>query len=1158
MKDVPSHEREESFSPIGGIIGKLARLAEPVFPVEGLKDAKHLPDVPLPQPTDSLDTTLATFADELAKDLETQSQTVIDTLIKCSTLLPFKTHIYASLVALLSRHDTVFVGILVSTICKNITTALLSIKQDYFGTSIFDASNAYTSRMTTPVGTTTSKGRGFASSALASYKARPLPSLLSTSPYHRTARALFQFLAALARLRVISPNSLLECFNSILSNAGISSVLLGSVTTELLHTALPFPIDTLTATAVNTHTSTETTLNPSTETKVSLYVPYADYLVYLVLGCLPHFAPFSIPASLVNVSQSITSSSGHILSYFPNDTSTEDDADGSLSTCAASLTTILRSILAYLVRRHPLVSDRAFVNPLACTWIPSNESTSPFEMSSPRDLLELLFTSITGKNPFTTLTSQTTDIATIADSFFPTSPHTQTLLVAPHYSIRTISMMLQQQLRQVNTRRRQPTLDIPFDATPPRYAGVYIPRLILPSNLSSSDSASSSSHSSSTSNSVPLFVPASPPSSSSSSSSSIRFVGPAFPFRPLLPAVFVPETPSACLDEVLQLEFAGDVFIAYDGLHAERIRALMSLPGRLETNNNEHENESKGSSMSDESSLTTATTFVSATPPKNSSTYPIVVQVLFGNILHQIESSTSVASSTAGVSTLAASAASTLSALFIADTRHFALKMGPYVNAIFQSIGHLSSLPRRRFIDWFARHLVSEGKSTDNDSLRWPWSMWQMAAAQPPTHPARLFIQETLERCSRLAYWQLVCISIASSAPFFLGLVPPAPEQIDVFAAIASRVAQRRKGNNPAKNTITNTAIDMPIEHIALPDDLLTAVSLGHQLVAAAESLVVSKHVAELRGWVDRERKQCALVASALDSNPLVHPALATVTIAILRAGSKSLTHTDVMIERTAGLLKDLLSIKTADQQPVNTTGETNIDPAILAGREQRLAKAKEFELEPISSFVTYAECQLLETVIDFWAHDSQRLTHVLNRLVHYGIIPPKNALAWACYGGFVRAPLGLGVYSTTIWDAITVLLNITLADLSKSSRQVSEAVADITYRRANPDQRLDLTATQTMTDKLDTRAEKVAKHCSDIAIAKADILSTMLKCLNLIGSDKRAYGLAQTEAEATAQVIANTRALLTSHQMHFAESYPLLSEDVKCKNKDLFWVTFL
>lgn len=70
-----------------------------------------------------------------------------------------------------------------------------------------------------------------------------------------------------------------------------------------------------------------------------------------------------------------------------------------------------------------------------------------------------------------------------------------------------------------------------------------------------------------------------------------------------------------------------------------------------------------------------------------------------------------------------------------------------------------------RFASWFAYHL-------SNFQFRWSWDDWSSALTLDPLHSKPKFIRETLLRCMRLSYHDLVLNSIPES---FQEFAPESP-----------------------------------------------------------------------------------------------------------------------------------------------------------------------------------------------------------------------------------------------------------------------------------------------------------------------------------------------------------------------------------------------
>ncbi|XP_047329435.1 nuclear cap-binding protein subunit 1-like [Impatiens glandulifera] len=87
------------------------------------------------------------------------------------------------------------------------------------------------------------------------------------------------------------------------------------------------------------------------------------------------------------------------------------------------------------------------------------------------------------------------------------------------------------------------------------------------------------------------------------------------------------------------------------------------------------------------------------------------------------------------------------------------------VRALFDKIADLDMECRTRLILWFSLHL-------SNFQFIWPWEEWAFVLDLPKWAPQRVFVQEVLERETRLSYWDKVKQSI-ENAPALEELLPP-------------------------------------------------------------------------------------------------------------------------------------------------------------------------------------------------------------------------------------------------------------------------------------------------------------------------------------------------------------------------------------------------
>lgn len=96
------------------------------------------------------------------------------------------------------------------------------------------------------------------------------------------------------------------------------------------------------------------------------------------------------------------------------------------------------------------------------------------------------------------------------------------------------------------------------------------------------------------------------------------------------------------------------------------------------------------------------------------------------------------------------------------------------VRALFQRVAEMDVECRTRLVQWLSHHL-------SNFQFVWPWEEWAHILELPKWAPERVFAKEVLEKEVRLAYWEKIKDSIAST-PKLIKLLPPKNTPVFVYA----------------------------------------------------------------------------------------------------------------------------------------------------------------------------------------------------------------------------------------------------------------------------------------------------------------------------------------------------------------------------------------
>ena len=93
------------------------------------------------------------------------------------------------------------------------------------------------------------------------------------------------------------------------------------------------------------------------------------------------------------------------------------------------------------------------------------------------------------------------------------------------------------------------------------------------------------------------------------------------------------------------------------------------------------------------------------------------------------------------------------------------------IECIFEQLDTMDVTCRDIFATWFAHHL-----SNQTPAWKWDWSKWAEVLEMPETAPRRLWVQDVLDRATRLSFHEHIRRSLTGPAERFQALMPPLVE----------------------------------------------------------------------------------------------------------------------------------------------------------------------------------------------------------------------------------------------------------------------------------------------------------------------------------------------------------------------------------------------
>ncbi|XP_065578807.1 nuclear cap-binding protein subunit 1-like isoform X2 [Artemia franciscana] len=144
------------------------------------------------------------------------------------------------------------------------------------------------------------------------------------------------------------------------------------------------------------------------------------------------------------------------------------------------------------------------------------------------------------------------------------------------------------------------------------------------------------------------------------------------------------------------------------------------------------------------------------------------------------------------------------------------------VEILFDRIDTMNPSSFDRFANWFSYHL-------SNFQFKWSWYDWTPCLEMEQDHPKPRFVQEVLEKCLRLSYYQRV-VDIVPKEKNFEKLLPPKPEprykytednnNVDPVVVIAAQnlIASVKRKTTPEEAFLTLRDLPNPLQEEGEPD----------------------------------------------------------------------------------------------------------------------------------------------------------------------------------------------------------------------------------------------------------------------------------------------------------------------------------------------------
>ncbi|KAG0594688.1 hypothetical protein M758_UG099900 [Ceratodon purpureus] len=193
------------------------------------------------------------------------------------------------------------------------------------------------------------------------------------------------------------------------------------------------------------------------------------------------------------------------------------------------------------------------------------------------------------------------------------------------------------------------------------------------------------------------------------------------------------------------------------------------------------------------------------------------------------------------------------------------------VRALFKRVSEMDVECRTRLVQWLSHHL-------SNFQFVWPWEEWAYILELPKWAPERVFAKEVLEKEVRLAYWEKVKDSVATT-PKLIELLPPKNTPLYVYAL-------ENKASVPEAEAVLATE--------------LTSLVRG------------KKTVREIQVWIDER----ILPTQGQQAS------IQIVAQTLLYIGSKSFTHTVTVLEKYGQIFRKIAPDQASQIAMIDTVSQ--------------------------------------------------------------------------------------------------------------------------------------------------------------------------------------------------------------------------------------------
>lgn len=310
--------------------------------------------------------------------------------------------------------------------------------------------------------------------------------------------------------------------------------------------------------------------------------------------------------------------------------------------------------------------------------------------------------------------------------------------------------------------------------------------------------------------------------------------------------------------------------------------------------------------------------------------------------------------------------------------------LGRAIHLLFMRLPQLDLELRDRLAAWFSFHLSNFG-------YKWPWANWAHVADLPHAHPQRIFVQEVLTQCLRLASWN----SFEQVAPGeeFAAVMPArpiggVPHEVDDGACIACRKPEPQcPGGTCFVATVKDLVAALLLPGEAEDSERLQKLPAVCQLYQDLFKLVRAraKHT-EVLDLLNLRLCDAVSVTPETDSE---HIRLKLLTCVLLHGGSKSFSHYSVHFAK----YQDILS-------------------QFSTGKDSQLA--------------------LLSCVRRFWTNSSQHMGVIVNKLLHAKLVTSAAVIDWV----FLQRNM---FHRPWLWDTLFRTVSKTVNKIASRRHALSE-----------------------------------------------------------------------------------------------------------------------